>query len=149
MKTRQPKWKYVGAFGDVDPIAHGGGFVYEDRTGVYPPEFVYFEPGSDESWHKHRGNTPVLEFRVIIESDPESEWWYTKLPDVARTCGQSLEDYQRFAHGTTLERAFLYEGLISYFGAEEFDSYPRERTEGKAYFRYWREMRRNLNGGAR
>ena len=57
MKTQQPRWKNVGHIGDVDPIAHGGGFVYEDSTGVYCPEMTYFETLDDGTWVRMRGNT--------------------------------------------------------------------------------------------
>jgi hypothetical protein len=143
--TRQPKWKAIGHIGDVDPIAHGGGFIYEDATGVYAPEMTYFEPSSDEAWHKMQGNTPLTIYRILIERDSTQEWWYSKLTEVARCCGQSLEDCQALANGSTLQRAFLYGELISYFGAHEFDSCPQQTMEGKAYFRYWREMRKSIH----
>lgn len=142
MPTRQPKWKCVGHVGDVDPIAYGGGFVYEDETGVYCPEMTYFEPGTDSQWHKMRGNTPLLVFRVLLERDPSKEWWWDKVPEVARFIGMSEEDFRGYAlSDSSIARADVYQSLIHYFGAEEFDSYPVRSTEGKAYFRYWREMR--------
>jgi hypothetical protein len=140
----QPKWKPIGHIGDVDPIAHGGGFVYEDQTGVYAPEMAWFEPSPDEQWHRLQGNTPLSVYRILIERDPASEWWYERLDEVARFCGRSIEDAQRLANGNIIERAFLYDALIHYFGTENFDSYPTQTTEGKAYFRYWREMRQSL-----
>lgn len=143
--TNQPKWKHIGSIGDIDPIAYGGGFIYQDQTGIYPPELTYFEPAPDEDWHKTRGNTPLQVYRIILENNPQNEFWYSKLSDVARTVGQPLEDLQRMAGGTPLERAYVYECLIHYFGANEFDSCPIQTTEGKAYFRYWREMKKNLN----
>ena len=145
MKTKQPNWKAIGHVGDIDPIAYGGGFVYEDKTGVYCPEMIYFEPSDSDTWHKLEGKSPVQVFRVLIERDSPREWWYAKLGDVARSYGQSLEEMQALANGTTMERAYVYETLIGYFGAEEFDSQPSETTEGKAYFRYWREMRKSIH----
>lgn len=65
--TEQPKWKCVGHIGDVDPIAFGGGFVYIDETGVYPPELAYFDPASDEQWHKTEGKTPVEIYRLTLD----------------------------------------------------------------------------------
>ena len=38
METKQPKWKLIAQLGDVNPIDYGGYFIYEDETGVYPPE---------------------------------------------------------------------------------------------------------------
>lgn len=141
MQTKQPKWKAIGHVGDIDPISYGGGFVYEDSTGVYCPEIAYFEPATDETWHKLEGNSPVSVYRILIERDPTREWWYEKLADVATYCGQPLETMQALAGGTTMERAYVYESLIHYFGAEEFDYYPTQTIEGKANFRYWRELK--------
>ena len=137
---KQQIWKYAGHIGDIDPIALGGGFVYTDQTGVYCPEMTYFEPGSDEQWHKLGGNTPATVYRIPLEKNSPAEFWYEKLADVARSCGQSLEDFQRRANGSVMECASVYESLVHHFGAEEFDSNPQIVTEGKLYFRYWREM---------
>lgn len=54
METKQPDWKLVGAVGDVNPIDHGGGFIYEDTTGVYAAELEYIEP--DEQYEDRYGN---------------------------------------------------------------------------------------------
>ncbi len=34
----QPTWKLIANLGDVNPVEHGGYFVYIDETGVYDPE---------------------------------------------------------------------------------------------------------------
>lgn len=48
--TRQPEWEYVANLGDASPIDHGGFFIFEDRTGVYPPEVeVLIPPEEDDS----------------------------------------------------------------------------------------------------
>jgi hypothetical protein len=142
--SQQPEWKCVGHIGDRDPIAHGGGFVYEDTTGVYDPEITWFEPAPDEDWHKTEGKTPVEVYRFIIERIPEREWWYDKLDDVARSCGRTAEDYIVEASGTVMERAMLYMDLIGYFGAFEFCQYPITMTEDEAYERYAEEMKLSL-----
>lgn len=36
--TNQPVWKLLANLGDVNPVDHGGLFVYQDLTGVYPEE---------------------------------------------------------------------------------------------------------------
>lgn len=141
MKTKQPNWQYVGHFG-VDPIAYGGGFVYQDVTEVYPPEVTYFEPASDEQWHKLEEKTPVTIYRFILEQDSESKWWYKRLSDIALYTGRPLEEIQLDAHSTNpLTLAQLYSDLISYFGAEEFDSYPITMTEEEAYEKYAGELK--------
>lgn len=74
--TQQPEWEYAGHIGDVDPIAHGGGFIYTDKTGVYPPELVWFDPESDEQWHKTEGKTKLTVYRLTL--DPPRFKTYTE-----------------------------------------------------------------------
>lgn len=141
METKQPVWKYAGHLGDVDPIAYGGGFVYTDETGVYGPEMVWFEPGTDEQWHETEGETPLQVFRVLLER-PESEWWFEKLEEIASYTGLPTEELILTAKSDNpVRRALIYSDLISYFGAEEFDSYPVTMTEDEAYERYAAEMK--------
>lgn len=143
--SQQPIWKYVGHVGDRDPIAHGGGFVYEDITGVYPPEIHWFEPGSDEEWRDKGGATKLQVYRVMIEPDPEGEWWWKRLDDVASFTGLYLEALQESAKDTTMERAILYADMLHYFGLHEFDSYPIEMTEDEAYSRYAFELAKSCD----
>jgi len=70
--TNQPIWKYAGHIGDVDPLSYGGGFVYVDETGVYPPELTYFEPATDDEWQTHRDNDkqdeiPITVYRIVLD----------------------------------------------------------------------------------
>ena len=67
METNQPKWKCIGHIGDVDPIAYGGGFVYVDETGIYPPELTYFEPASDEDWKENEDKAKLQEYRIVLD----------------------------------------------------------------------------------
>lgn len=117
--TRQPQWKRIANLGDVNPIKYGGFFVYKDRTGVYAPEVELLEsPDSDdapEGW---------TIYRCIIERNPEGEWWWEKLAEVATMIDWTLEDMQHKAKGTILEQARVYQDLMAYFGAHEFDSNP-------------------------
>ena len=138
----QPEWQYIGRIGDQDPIAYGGGFVYEDKTGVYAPEITWFEPAPDRDWHETGGKTPLAIYRLIIERDSKSEWWYDKLSDVANSNGLTIEDLQKLAHsGETMPRAALYWDLLGYFGPYQFDQEPVTMTEDEAYEKYAEEMK--------
>jgi len=138
----QPKWRHIGSIGDVDPIAYGGAFVYEDTTGVYAPEMSWIEPGTDEQWHEMEGRTPLQVFRILLERDPQHEFWYEKLPQIATYTGQPLEELQQAARSdNALAKAQLYDSLIRYFGVEELDSYPDTMTEDEAYAKYADEMK--------
>jgi hypothetical protein len=142
MTTQQPTWKFAGRVGDADPIAYGGGFVYRDATGVYPPELTLFEPASDEFWHRTGGGTPVRIFRIIIERNLLNEWWWKNLQQVANATGRSRESLQEAARdGSILEQAQLYSDLISHFGPYEFDQDPVTMTEDQAYAKYAAELK--------
>jgi len=39
----QPDWKFEAQLGDVNPIDHGGKFLFSDKTGVYAPELEVLE----------------------------------------------------------------------------------------------------------
>jgi hypothetical protein len=140
-ETQQPKWKCVGHVGDVDPIAYGGGFVYEDTTGVYGPEIEWFDPAPDAEWEQTEGATPVGVYRILIEKNPADEWWYERLLEVAAACGQTVVDYQQRLAGSTMKRAYVYYDLVLHFGAFEFDQYPRTMTEDEAYEKYKTEIK--------
>jgi len=143
--TQQPKWKLAGHVGDVDPIAHGGGFVYIDETGVYGPEMTWFETLDDGTWERLQGETPVTEYRIMLDSGTE-EWWYEDLYKVVEYCGGQLKDYREYAVSSDpMVLANLYADLISYHSAYEFDQYPSTYTEDQEYERYKEEMSTSLS----
>ncbi len=167
----QPEWECVGHIGDVDPIAHGGGFVYRDTTGVYAPCLAYFEPGSDEDWHKTEGATPLQVYRLGLDpprfktfmygshdqsklADPSSrgtvwrwynEWFVEDLPSVASSAGTTACKLLRLLFSNSpMDRASAYQDIIGHFGAYEFDQYPLTMTEDEAYAKYEAEMKLSL-----
>ena len=169
--TRQPEWTCVGHIGDRDPIAHGGGYIYQDTTGSYRPELVWFEPESDDEWHKTEGATKLQVYRIALDpprfktfahgncdesklADPtergktwvwHSEWYVRDLQSVADTCGTTKLALMRELMSTDPEtRASGYYSLIGHFGAFEFDQYPLEMTEDEAYTQYADEMKLSL-----
>jgi hypothetical protein len=96
----QPIWECIGHIGDVDPIAYGGGFIYTDQTGVYPPELTWFEPGSHEEWKEKGAETQLKVYRIILERDSTSEWWYSRLAAVSSSTGLPVEELQTWRHLT-------------------------------------------------
>lgn len=171
MTTNQPIWKFAGHIGDVDPIAFGGAFVYTDETGAYGPEMTWFEPASDDEWHKTEGKTPLSVYRIVLDPPrfktlteagkrqmvrtaelPVSErgitwhwyneWFVSKLPNVASSCGVTVMALLRgFFSKDAVQRAWAYESVISNFGVEEFDQSPVTMTEDEAYAKYAEEMK--------
>lgn len=72
--SQQPIWKCIANLGDTNPIEYGGYFVFEDQTGVYPPEAeVLIEP-SDDDIRRHEDNPQYIAgqlewtvYRFILE----------------------------------------------------------------------------------
>jgi hypothetical protein len=121
MTTNQPLWRRIANLGDVNPVEYGGFFVYIDRRGVYQPEVELLEAMEEY------GGKGWETYRAIIEKNPEQEWWYSKLDDVARSCGQDADEYRATLAGDdVIAKARVYQDMIGYFGAHEFDSYPRQ-----------------------
>ena len=139
-ETNQPVWKLVGHVGDVDPIAHGGGFIYEDETGRYAPEMTLFVPGSDEEWKDKAGATPCQVFRILLERESAKEWWFEDLTKIAQYIGATLEEVLALANGNSQQKGLLYQVLIQYHGAENFDESPQTLTEDEAYAKFKLEM---------
>lgn len=139
METKQPRWKFACGIGDINPIDYGGGIVYQDTTGVYDPELVYFEPASDKEWHNDKKNCKVTIYRLILERDITREWWYKELPEIAKYAGFEVKDIK--PDMSIQDKAILYSDLISYFGAYEFDQYPIVMTQREAEVRYRKELK--------
>jgi hypothetical protein len=142
METKQPVWKLTGHIGDRDVISYGGGFIYEDTTGVYPPEVAYFEPASNADWRKKDSDAICTIYRFCLERDGTKEWWFKSLDKISSFTGESLESLEHVARvGRLLEVALLYSDLVSYFGAFEFDSYPLQLKEKDARAKYAAELK--------
>lgn len=131
--TRQPKWKEVAQLGDVNWIEEGGLFVYQDETGVYPPEIeklrVETTAGRDH-WASHRCILEPCTFADGILSDNKfhprtAAWFADKLEGVASYIGQPLDELVLWFLSTNLtERARAWEAVGDYFGWENLDSQP-------------------------
>jgi hypothetical protein len=88
MITNQPIWKYIANLGDKDPIDHGGYFIYEDETGVYPPEGeLLIAPDADPPDPKE-GEDPEDKkfkkwtvFRFILNKCIQQPFWPYTLSD--------------------------------------------------------------------
>lgn len=159
METKQPVWKLVGNLGDVNVADYGGFLVYEDTTGIYPPEAELYQPNETED----TGGTVyrfVLErprFKTLTEEGkrhytwPEplpanqrnvtwhwfNEWYVDKLKSVASTCGTTKFALLRLLFSKkTMKRAIGYHELIENFGPFEFDQYPLTLTQVEAETRY-------------
>lgn len=137
---KQPTWKLVANLGDVNPIEHGGLFVFEDTTGVYPPEIERFEPPLDAcgKWEVRRAVCePCTYVDGILSDNPHhpqaSAWFADRVDSVAESCGMERDEFIRMiTAGSVVERAEAWRMIGDYFGWDNLDSYPIELTRDEA-----------------
>jgi hypothetical protein len=157
--TNQPVWKYVANLGDASPIEHGGLFLYEDETGVYPAELEKLdEPCDDdrlERWTVRRVCLDKLKLHrvenmlYLVPGAYEPSWphpvhsyveWFAKdLASVAETMGTTRAELEEaFCSDDIKARAWAYQCVYDYHGWDNGDSYPQTLTKKEARKRYVR-----------
>ena len=162
----QPKWKFVANLGDVNPLEHGGLFVFIDETGVYPPEMAKVEPPQDTDPEPPEGEEDLFDadeevkytvHRAVLEpctytngvlSDnqfhPDSPAWFAdKLPAVASFIGvDAAELIGDFTSGDPVKLARAYEAVASYHGWANLDEYPVTLTRKEVKEKYADALRK-------
>jgi len=137
MSTQQPEWKLIANLGDVHPVDHGGYFVYEDQTGVYPPEAeLLISPDTDEgNWIVYRFILEPCTFTNGILSDnkyhPDHKAWFAdSLQSIASFVDRSVDGLiTSLTHGDVVDRAMAWREIGEYHGFENLDSYPLTFTD--------------------
>lgn len=139
--TVQPQWRRIGSVGDVNPIDHGGGYVYSDLNGDYPPEIEWIQPsGEDESgdpinWLVYRWVLDRCTWTNGILSDnpyhPDSPAWFAKsLWGICETIGQPKRQMiTDLCSPDANVRALAYLEIAQYHGFGNFDEYPLTFTD--------------------
>jgi hypothetical protein len=157
----QPKWKYVDNLGDEHPLEHGGYFIFEDTTGVYPPEaeiydpedgkayrfmldplvFVHVEFGGEKSdrllvrhiWDMFNSRDERPRYSMLSYNE-----WFTEtalLLDEQQVLGDTSV-ISLLTSDNILERAMGYREIGEYWGYDNLDGYPLQLTEEEAEERY-------------
>lgn len=146
--TKQPKWKLVAQLGDVNWIDEGGLFVYEDATGVYPPEIEMLrsavaDDGVTGRWISYRAVLEPCTLQNGVLSDnrfhPDKPAWFAdRLAGVASYIGQPLDELVLwFLSPEVVLRARAWESIGDYFGWENLDSQPwRSQNREKVLARF-------------
>jgi hypothetical protein len=158
----QPTWKLLGSLGDVNPVDNDGMLVYEDTTGVYPPEAVVisalikdYEDDPDR-WIVYRFPLDRCTYVDGVLSDnpfhPDLPAWFatpesrraerpqdtTYLSNVASFTGTTEEELiEALCSDHLIERAAAYEAIGSYHGFHGFDDDPitdLDRSEMEARY---------------
>ncbi len=97
--TNQAIWKFIGNLGDINPIEHGGLFVYIDETGHYSPEAVLLHPKTEKKYEVRRfsienctytNGEDLYKFFCSLTSESRknyrfNDYTWDQLPDFERT----------------------------------------------------------------
>ena len=144
--SRQPIWKLVANLGDVNPLDHGGLFVFEDTTGVYPPELEKCELVDEDDERSRVEVRRVLLERCTLVNDVLSDnqfhpahpaWFADSIQAIANYCDVQADELRRWlCSESAVERAQAYCRVLDYHGWENGDSYPLTLTRTEAKKRY-------------
>ena len=158
--SNQPIWKFEFNAGDVNPIEHGGYFIFTDATGVYDPEAELLTRLNDYGdgkgwWEVRRFTLTKCSFVGGILSDnqfhPDHAAWFAKpesekatrpqdttyLSFVADCTGITVEELIQFLTSDDLaKRAEAYRQIGDVHGWDNFDSYPLTLTRDEVEARY-------------
>lgn len=148
--AHQPEWKFVANLGDVNPLDHGGRFVFVDETGVYEPEMEIYDPDTREvsrfsldRMARLNGGRRLIPYSVTIPEylphplEHYVEWFSDDIESIASTAGLEPDELRRlFCSVDPLERAQAYMALADYHGLDNLDSYPLVLSRKEARERY-------------
>lgn len=143
MKTKQPKWKCIAQLGDVNPVEHGGIWVFEDQTKTYSPEIEMFEPETGTlSRFQMDGCTHINGILSDNKFHPEKEAWFAdRISAVAESVGKTESELiLMLCHPSNIiQRAHGWLAIVGYFGVYELDQYPIKLKKAEAKNRYGRK----------
>lgn len=143
-KDKQPLWNLVANLGDASSLDHGGYFIYEDETGVYPPEAEYLEVTDEDKPRYFAYRFPM--HRCCMHNDTISDndahpfhtaWFDDSLNSVAESADISRDDLiELLCSPEPKDRACGYRHIAEYHGWENFDEIPLQLTKKEARKRY-------------
>lgn len=105
--------RYIGVIGDVNPIEHQGGVIYDAG---YGPHLLYFQPWSDE------GDDMVSVYEIPIGDDVLEDLSWVDWNEVADFIGMDESELRSHARSDNVHaRASTVEAVGSYYGFGELD----------------------------
>lgn len=135
----QPVWRLVANLGDVNPLDHGGLFVYRDLARLYPPEMEHYDPETRQAWRVILERC-TYEDGILSDNEfhPDHEAWFARrLDQVSSSMDVDVQDLIRgLCSRDVLERARAYREVIEYYGWHEFDQEPIRLSRTDAAARY-------------
>lgn len=112
--------KFHGVIGDMNPIEHSGGVVYDNGSG---PEVLYFQDWGED------GEVRVTVSRFSVEDNVLEDLTWVDWEGVASSIDMDPEELKGHATSSNvLARAQVYETVGMYCGFRELDAYPQELT---------------------
>jgi len=153
----QPKWKFLVNVGDVNPLDHGGMFVYVDETGVYPPEAECVWPEEDiDLITVHRFILEPCTYINGVLSDnkfhPDKWAWFAAPPSGGNRSRPDTTNYLKsiadtegtdeaaliamFCSDDPQQRVYAWRSVGDFFGYDNLDSQPIKLTRVEAVKRY-------------
>lgn len=117
MKTNNTKFHAV--IGDLNPIEHDGGVVFDRGHG---PEVVYFQ-----GWHHDEEGPQVCVATFMVEDDVLEDLDWVDWKSVADLNGMEVDELKKWAKSEdVVDRALVYERVAAYCGYGELDSQRRD-----------------------
>lgn len=139
----QPLWQYIGNYGDVSYLDHGGMFLFKDLTGRYAPELeILEEPVMERGYKAYRICLDKCYYTAGVLSDNKfhknlEAWFSEGLMDNRNMTSEEKEGFiKQMTSKKPKERVLGYITVIDYYGAYEFDQYPNKYTRDEAEERY-------------
>lgn len=112
--------KFHGVIGDMNPIEHDGGVVFD---GDYGTMVLYFQGWSDDNGERVTVSTVSVEDNVLEDLN------WVDWDAVASCIGMDVEELKGHAlSDNVLARAQVYESVAGYYGWGELDPNPSELT---------------------
>ncbi len=124
-KYNPKDWTPIGLIGDVNPIEHWGGVIYETPYGI---EMLYFQISEEDQ---------VAVYRVDIEDDVIADLDWADWDDIASFTGQDVDEIKKVGRGdNVIGRAQVYDAAASYHGWNNLDDSPELLTVEEAEAKY-------------
>lgn len=155
--------KMIANLGDVNPIDHGGFFVYDDGIVEVLDVPDDWDDLDDESAVDERPYGTIWRFDIdrctyengVLSNNPYRKdtpaWWAKYIKSIASYCDIPEGDLIKgFCSEDLIKRAVAYLALFDYCGRGELDSDPLTLTKAECEERYreWDELLEHQRGGA-
>ena len=147
-------WRLVANLGDVNPIDHGGFFVFVNTDPDYDPEVEVLEVDGEDwederKWTVYRFSIERCTYIDGVLSDnsfhPDHPAWFADdIESIAKSSGETAEELiGRLCSEDPVERALGYREIYGYWGGGNFDQDPLEFDKrGEVGRRYNAKLKR-------